>query len=469
MTAVATGVTRQLAGFAVDTRWNDIPPDVRDTVALHLVDALAAMYAGSTRAWTGAARAHALAESAPGRCGIVGSADRLRPAMAAFVNATATHGLELDDYHVPAAVHAGCVVVPAGIAVAEDLQATSRSLLTALAVGYEVVIRLGLAMSPEMTQDRGFHVTGVMGPLGAAATAANLHRLDAEQAVWALGLAAAQAGGTTEFTRSGGEVKRLHAGFAASAGLHATALAARGVSAPAHALEGPRGYAQAFGGRRIDLDQLTDGLGHRWHLDGLGIKAWSTCTGNHAPLAAVGKLCAEGLDAAEVERIDVYTDRTTAEHCGHVGPLVSDLTGAQFSLHVTLAMRIALGGNDPAHYALLEQAGFAVPEVTQVAKRVRVFVGDEQERAFSSAPSARVLALLRDGTTMSATASAPGAPHDPFGWSDVEQKAHRVADATMGTEVVDRMMSTARAWAVNDVPVAETLPWTDGERSADDR
>jgi 2-methylcitrate dehydratase PrpD len=213
--------------------------------------------------------------------------------MAAFVNATATHGLELDDYHVPAAVHAGCVVVPAGIAVAEHLQATSRPLLTALAVGYELVIRLGLAMSPEMTQDRGFHVTGVMGPLGAAATAANLHRLDSEQAVWALGLAAAQAGGTTEFTRSGGEVKRLHAGFAASAGLRATALAVRGVSAPTHALEGPRGFAQAFGGRRVDLDRLTDGLGRQWHLDGLGIKAWSTCTGNHAPLAALGQLCAQ--------------------------------------------------------------------------------------------------------------------------------------------------------------------------------
>jgi 2-methylcitrate dehydratase PrpD len=107
-----------------------------------------------------------------------------------------------------------------------------------MAIGYEVVIRLGLAMSPEMTQDRGFHVTSAFGPLGAAAI--SLRGLGAERASSALAIAAAQSGGTTGFARSGGEVKRLHASLAASSGIRAADLAALGITAQTWAIQGPR-------------------------------------------------------------------------------------------------------------------------------------------------------------------------------------------------------------------------------------
>ncbi|MGI5219115.1 MmgE/PrpD family protein [Nocardia sp. CA-290969] len=429
-----------------------------DKVTMHAADGIAAMMAASTRPWTEAARSLARRESAAGHSAIIGHAARLRPGPAALVNATAMHGLELDDYHVPAAVHAGCVVVPAGISVAEEIDGRGRDLLTALAVGYEVTIRLGLAMSPEITQDRGFHVTSSFGPLGAAAAAARLWQLDATRTRHALGLAVAQAGGTTEFTRSGGEVKRLHAGFAAAAGIRSAELAQLGATGPGHPIEGDRGFARSFGGRRVELDRLTDGLGETWHCDGLGIKAWSTCTGNHAALAAMGTLRTQGLRAEEVESVRIYTDRTTAAHCGHLGPRARSLTEAQFSLHVTAAMAIALGGNDPSHYDLLERSAFEIPEVTRIATNTNVLVGEEQDRAFAHGLSARVEVTLRNGTQVEASASPPGSPENPYDWPELFEKMYRSAAGYAGKTAVDDMATDVRRWQLPASRVRGTLP-----------
>nr|WP_271213095.1 MmgE/PrpD family protein [Rhodococcus wratislaviensis]GLK40032.1 2-methylcitrate dehydratase [Rhodococcus wratislaviensis] len=447
-----------MADFIATTTWSAIPVEVVDKVTMHAADGIAAMMAASTRPWTAAARTLARRDSAPGHSAVIGDATRLRPGPASFVNATAMHGLELDDYHVPAAVHAGSVVVPAGISVAEDVDATGRDLLTAMAVGYEVIIRLGLAMSPEITQDRGFHVTSSFGPLGAAAAAANLWRLNPAETRHALGLAVAQAGGTTEFTRSGGEVKRLHAGFAAAAGIRSVELARLGATGPEHPIEGDRGFARSFGGSRVELDHLTEGLGETWHCDGLGIKAWSTCTGNHATLAALAELRADGLCSNDVESVHIYTDRTTAAHCGHLGPRARSLTEAQFSMHVTAAMAIALGGNDPSHYEKLEHSAFEIPEVTRIAANTHVHIGEAQERAFARNPSARVEVTLRDGTRVEASASPPGSPMSPFGWPDLLEKMYRCASRYAGTAIIDDMVADIQGWQRPGTQVRGIIP-----------
>lgn len=451
------GLTEELAVFAAGLRWEDIPGEVREQAARQVLDGYGAMHAGSSRSWTKAARDYALNEGSPGRSSVIGINNRLRAGQAAFVNATAMHGFELDDYHVSAAVHAGCAVVPTVLALGDELNVGSRAALTAISAGTETIIRLGLAMSPEMTQDRGFHVTSVFGVIGAAAAAISLLGLEERTAQHALGIAAAQAGGTTEFTRTGGEIKRIHAGLAASNGIRAANLAQLGLTAPFESLEGQRGFAQAFGGRRVSLDRVSSRLGYDWHLDGLGVKSWSTCTGNHAPIAALEKLRRQGLEPDDVTGITVYTDKTTADHCGQLGAHVTDMTGAQFSLHLSLAMRLVLGGNDPSHYAALEAANFAIPEVARLASLVKVAVGEEEERSFTIAPSARVIVQRKQGQDMEAHAVAPGGPSQPFTWHDLQQKVHACADATVGPEEVDRVGRQIRSWLHKDLPVTGLL------------
>ena len=139
------------------------------------------------------------------------------------------------------------MVIPAALALAEAHDAPGALLETAIAAGYEVMIRTGLALDPSVARLRGWHLTGVCGPLGAAAAGAVLLGLDGERCAWALGLAGTQGAGLFAFNADGTMSKRLHPGFAARAGVTAVQLAARGVSGPTQLYEAADGgFLAAF-------------------------------------------------------------------------------------------------------------------------------------------------------------------------------------------------------------------------------
>src|SRR6185369_11141099 len=100
--------------------------------------------------------------------------------------------------------HPGCVIVPATLAMAEHLDARGRETLAALALGFEVALRVGLAVQPSMLTSRGFHETCMMGVFGAALASGRLCRFTPRQHAAALGIAGSHASGTIEYGRSGG-------------------------------------------------------------------------------------------------------------------------------------------------------------------------------------------------------------------------------------------------------------------------
>jgi 2-methylcitrate dehydratase PrpD len=237
------------------------------------------------REWAGRAVA---AGNAP-RASIWGEAEaRLRPADAALANAVAAHAFELDDF--AAKLHPGAVVLPAALAMAEALGASGRMLECAVAAGYETMIRASLALDPSAARLRGWHLTGVCGPLGAAAAAAVLARLDAERTAWALGLAATQGAGLFAFNADGAMSKRLHPGFAAASGVRAVELAALGVTGPASVLETPDGgYLKAFSDV-THPEELTRALGRDWRLADTYFKPYACCGSLHSYVDAALEL-----------------------------------------------------------------------------------------------------------------------------------------------------------------------------------
>ncbi|MBI2227069.1 MAG: MmgE/PrpD family protein, partial [Betaproteobacteria bacterium] len=221
--------TRELANWIANLRYADLPQRTREVMRIAVLDTVGAGVYGYSTPW-----AQMLLEWA--RRGAAGSVDAhvwgeaartLRCSDAALVNGTASHAFELDDYH-NAKLHPGAVVIPAAIAVAEKLDAGGADLITAIAAGYEVMIRSSLALNPSAARLRGWHLTGVCGPFGAAAACASLLKLNPEQTAWALGLAGTRGAGLWAFNADGTMSKRLHAGKAAHSGVLAAELAQLG-------------------------------------------------------------------------------------------------------------------------------------------------------------------------------------------------------------------------------------------------
>ena len=156
---------------------------------------------------------------------------------AAFVNGTAAHGEDFDDTFEGGPVHAGAVIVPAVLAVAEREKLAGADALRAIAVGVELMCRASL-VAPKLIHKAGFHPTAVLGAMGAAAAVATLFNLSKSQFVNALGIAGSMASGIIEYLAEGAWTKRLHPGWAAQSGIRAADLARAGLHRAAHRARG---------------------------------------------------------------------------------------------------------------------------------------------------------------------------------------------------------------------------------------
>ena len=243
MSAVAAG--QAAPGYArtgpwiAGLRYDGVPAETRAALKAALLDTLAAAIYGGQMEWSKIVREWA-AEAQPRmqRASAWGEpAPTLRAADAALTNGVAAHALEIaDDYH-NAKVHPGAAVIPAALALAEALDLDGVAVMTAIAAGYETMIRTALALGPIPARLHGWHLTGVTGTLGAAAAAASPLGLDAERTTWALGLAGTQSAGLFAFNADGAMSKRIHAGRAAHAGVFAAEIAARGYTGPTSVYE----------------------------------------------------------------------------------------------------------------------------------------------------------------------------------------------------------------------------------------
>src|SRR3954453_19577494 len=237
-----------------------------------------------------------------GACTAIGHARALDSAGAAFVNGTAAHGEDFDDTFEGGPVHAGAVVVPAVLAIAEREKLAGRDALARIAVGCELMCRASL-VAPKGIHKAGFHPTAVLGALGAAAGVATAMRLSARQFVDALGVVGSMASGIIEYLAEGAWTKRLHPGWAAQAGIRACDLARHGFVGPPTVLEGTHGFFHAFAhGKEGEWDKLTDGFGAEWVANGIAFKPYACGTMTQPYVDCAARL-AKKVDVAAIEEV----------------------------------------------------------------------------------------------------------------------------------------------------------------------
>lgn len=255
-------------------------------------DQLALQIGISQMPWSRQVLAYATAQQRPGRSRVSGSSLTMSASDAAFINAAYGHGFEYDDAHGPSFSHPGSCVIPAALAIGEELGSTLEEVITALVAGYETYARIGILAAPDLLK-RGYHPHAVLSNFGAAAVAAKLRKFDPETTLHALAIALSHASGTTEYTSTGGSIKRVHAGIGTRNGMAAADMAAAGLTGPTSFLTGNKGFFRTFVLRdagegaetRFGLDQPYE-IGTAW------LKAYSACYCTHAYIDAVRPLAA---------------------------------------------------------------------------------------------------------------------------------------------------------------------------------
>ncbi len=403
-----------------------------------VIDTLGVMAFGAEQPWSRAAARHALATGAGGPCTIVGRPDRASPAMAAFANGAAAHAFELDDVHEEAINHPGAVVVPAALAVAEDLDASGQAFLEAVVVGYEAMGRAGLAVGPVSHMLAGFHPTSMSGVFGAAAAAAHLRGFDTERLNHALGVAASLASGTMEFTSSGGMAKRIHAGRAAEGGMLAASLVAGGFEGAWDGLAGTYGFSRVFtSDPRPEL--LTERLGERWMIDEVTIKPYAACSDVHPMIQATAELVAEhGIAAGRIERIVVYGTTKAAELNDMDG--TESVMAAQYSAGFNIAAAVLADPADPATYHADRIADPALAALQ--AKVARTLPDPAFDATYAWKQGARVGIHLTDGRVLERTVHGQkGSMHDPLSDDEIEGKFQTLAAGRLDPAVPEVVRS----------------------------
>ena len=339
-THLGHGPTMQLAHWISHIRHSDLPLHTQQVARLALLDTIGCGTYGFVTAWTQALLQWVEQGASQGLSRIWNQKQtRVRAADAAMINGTSCHAFDLDDYH-NAKLHPGAVVIPAVLAMAEALNSPGERLLCAIAVGYEVMIRSSLALEPSAARLRGWHLTGVCGPFGAAAACAVLMGLDTEKTAWALGLAGTQGAGLWAFNADGTMSKRLHAGKAAHSGVMAAELAAGGFSGPTQIYEfGDGGFLKAFSDAS-NVTALTQALGQVYHMDEVSMKPYACCGSTHSYIDAALQLRARLGNRWDPQRpVRVGMSHVVNVQCGF-DYTPSSALNAQMSLRYCLAVAL---------------------------------------------------------------------------------------------------------------------------------
>ena len=365
---------------------------------------------------------------------VLGQRDRLGVMEAAFVNAIASNLLDYDDTHLRTVIHPSAPVAPVAFALGEELSASGAEVLHAFLLGGEIACRMGNAVSPGHYA-RGWHITASCGVFGAAAAAARLMRLTAEQTADALGIAASQSGSIVENLATA--AKNIGVGNAARNGILAARFAARGYRAAPFAIEGPLGWARAMGDEPV-MAEITEGLGQSWEIARNTYKPYAAGIVFHAVIDACLVLREQlGNAVAHIKSVTVAGDALLLARGDRV---VRNERDTRVSIHHCAAIALLLGRADVTDF---EMAAVQDPELTALRAKVIAECDASLPRG-----AARVTITLADGSTHQATIEHPrGSAERPL--SDAELAAKYHANAALGGTTADVEGQIAALWALD--------------------
>jgi 2-methylcitrate dehydratase PrpD len=431
---------RAVAEFVVRFSITDIDSEAFGTAKALIKDQLALQLGASQLPWSRQVRSF-VRKPRPGRSTVAAESVLMDAADAAYLNATYGHGFEYDD--VAGNAHPGCCVVPVALAIAEDVGATLEQMVVAMVAGYEVYVRIGRIGSPDLLNN-GWQPHSVLANFGAAAVAAKLYGFDVEQTHHALAIAMSHCSGTTEYTSTGGSIKRVHAGIAARNGIESAELARAGITGPRRYLTGNKGFYRTFIRKSIGHEARSEFARDRpLLLKQMWIKAYCSCGANHVYIDAMKRLQHRAADIVEVDTlIQTMTDACVGTKNEH-RYLPRNIEELQYALPVQMALAALGKGNGYATHRSFLEGELKLDEdsdVIRLARKIKLRVSPDLDQRHVRDFVAELTARFGDGTSEHIFLDvAKGMPANPFTPEEHRAKLNELAYVVVGKPQADRL------------------------------
>ena len=445
----------RLARMARRVRFDDLSPSTVAAAKAVLLDTFGAILAGSCLPENRRLADVAAERSAHRSATLVGRARKADPMFAALANGTAGVALEVDEGNRWGGGHPSIHVLPAALAVAEELVADGARFIEALVAGYEVTSRIGGA-----TRVRpNVHSHGTWGTAGAAVAVARLlgFEVGALRAVINLATSMSPANTWTPCFE-GATVRNLYPGRAGMQGILAAHVLDCGFTPIDDAPSDVYGTILA---EDFDRDAAIAGLGDDdrvavYRIERNYFKFHACCYFNHPALDAVHRLLRETpVDPMDVAGVTV-TSIPFVERMANPGP--PNMLAAKFSIPYAVAAAVVRGGTFVD--AFLDDVREDV-RVEALAGRVTV-KGDETMSLRSGGVTARVAISLRDGRTLAGdTRVAHGDAADPPDRAERLEKFKKLAEPVIGASRAEKVVAAVDALeSVKDIRARTSLVTT---------
>ena len=382
----------------------------------------------------------ALGAKAPGDSLLLGTSDRVNALDAGMLNGVAAHALDFDDGNSLMAGHPSTMLVPAVLALGEELGCAASKVLAGYVAGYEVIVRLSRGINM-YHYEKGWHPTSTIGIFGVAAAGARMLGLDPSRTATALGIACSMASGVK--ANFGTMVKSLHIGHGIRDGLLCAKLAAGGFTANARALEAPQGFLSNFNGiGNFDIAAMLDDVDDALEVnrETNKIKLFACCASTHASVdAALVIRAAHGIQAEKIDRVLLLLHPRRIPHTDR--PQLQEALSGKFSQQYLVARAFVDGDVWLRHF---EGEAHRDPKTLALMRRVQV--RPAPDGVLPHAFAARIEVRLDDGTLLEGLGGRRNAGvtgeeqlNAPEFWSKFEDCARQALPAAKVRALMDAL------------------------------
>jgi len=431
--------------FIQNLRYEHIDVATHVGISRLMRDQLALQVGISQMPWSQQLLDYATGQQRVGVSRVAASAQTMGAPDAAYVNGSYGHGFEYDDAHGPSESHPGSCVIPAALAIGEELGSSLEEVITAMVAGYEVYASIGVLASPDLLK-RGFHPHGTLSNFGAAAVAAKLRGFDAETTLHALAIALSHTSGTTEYTSTGGSIKRIHAGIGTRNGMVAADMARAGITGPRAPFSGNKGFFKAFLQRAPAEDAAARFAPDRpFEIATNWLKAYCACYCTHAYIDALRPFAARRADIADVHlkiaphfNVVVGTANANAYE-------PRNIEHVQFSLPIQAAFALlGLGNGYRIHRDYLAGRVDMVP-VIAMARGIRISEEPALAQNYPGKFVADVTVTFRDGSSQHAFVEDPiGTDRNPMPEAEQDAKFLELTADVLGAARAQLLLAALR-------------------------